>query len=118
MSGIDRRNKLDVDQFQYRTTKDGTYDDVTPIFYPESDPFTVRFNVRQTIWLSVDKSIPIHEDRIWNALSCTRGQSKSTSHWTGKIRGSLVQLDDADGALLEAALRAQVNGGRAYEVAA
>ncbi|MGQ0659230.1 MAG: hypothetical protein ACT4NU_14290 [Chromatiales bacterium] len=95
---------------------DGPYEDVSPIFYPESDPFVVRFRVSPAIWLPVDKSIPIHDDRIWNALSFTRGQSKASSTWIGKIQGSLVQLDDEDGRLLEAALRAQVNGGKVYEV--
>lgn len=95
---------------------DGPYEDDTPIFYPDSDPFIVRFRVRPAIWLPVEKAVPIHEDRIWNQLSFTKGQNKSSSTWTGKIRGSLVQLSDADGSLIESALRAQVNGGRVYEV--
>jgi len=92
----------------------GPFNDDTPIFYPERDPFTVRFTVRPIIWLPVDKAIPIHESLIWDRLSFTKGQDKSTSTWTGKIRASLVQLAEADGAFLEGAVGAQVDGGTAY----
>lgn len=95
---------------------DGPYEDDTPIFYPESDPFVVRFRVRPTIWLPVERAVPIHEERIWDHLSFTKGQSRSSSTWTGKIRGSLVQMAEPDGALIESVLRSQANGGRVYEV--
>lgn len=95
---------------------EGPFDDDRPIFYPENDPFVVRFRVRPLVWLPVDKAIPIHEDRVWTQLSFTRGQSKHSSSWTGKLRGSLVQLDDADGAFLEALIREQMGGGEAYPV--
>lgn len=94
----------------------GPFNDETPLFYPENDPFVVRFRVRPSAWLTVDKAIPIHEDRIWNQLSFTRGQSKSSSSWTGKLRGSLVQLDDADGVFLESVIRGQLDGGETYPV--
>ena len=32
---------------------DGPSVDETPIFYPENDPFVVRFRVRPLVWLSV-----------------------------------------------------------------
>ncbi len=95
---------------------DGPAVDERPIFYPENDPFIVRFRVRPLVWLPVEKAIPIHEDRVWNRLSFTRGQSKHSSSWTGKVRGSLVHLDDADGAFLEALIREQLDGGEAYPV--
>jgi predicted RNA-binding protein len=94
----------------------GPYVDDKPIFYPESDPFVVRFRVRPTAWLPVEKSIPIHEDHIWNELSFTRGQDRGSSTWTGKIRGSLVQLSDKDGALLESVIQEQLNDGYPYPV--
>jgi hypothetical protein len=53
---------------------------------------------------------------VWNALSFTRGQSKGSSTWTGKLRGSLVQLDEADGAFLEKLLQAQIHGEITYPV--
>ncbi len=95
---------------------DGPLVDETPIFYPENDPFVVRFRVRPLVWLAVEKAIPIHENRVWNELSFTRGQSKRSSSWTGKLRGSLVRLDDSDGAFLEGLIREQMDGGETYPV--
>ena len=95
---------------------EGPYLDETPLFFPVGDPFVVRFRVRPIAWLSVEKALPIHEDRVWNALSFTRGQSRSSSTWTGKLRGSLVQLAENDGAFLESAIQAQASGGVTYPV--
>lgn len=86
---------------------EGPYLDETPLFFPVGDPFVVRFRGRPIAWLSVEKALPIHEDHVWNALSFTRGQSRSSSTWTGKLRGGLVQLDENDGAFLEAAITAK-----------
>jgi hypothetical protein len=95
---------------------EGPFIDHTPVFYPEDDPFVVRFRVRELVWLSVEKAIPIHEDHVWDRLSFTRGQSRSSATWTGKLRSSLVQLDDSDGNFLEALLRAQLKGDVTYPV--
>lgn len=95
---------------------EGPFIDETPIFYPEDDPFVVRFRVRTVVWLPVDKAVPIHEDYVWNKLSFTRGQSRHSSTWTGKLRGSLVQLDESDGAFLEALVQKQIEGGQTFPV--
>lgn len=95
---------------------EGPYVDQTPRFLPDSDPFLVRFRVKPIAWLPVEKGLPIHEDHVWNALSLTRGQSKSSSMWTGKLRGSLLQLSESDGAFLESAIQAQASGGVTYPV--
>jgi hypothetical protein len=95
---------------------EGPYVDDTPILTAECDPYVVRFRVKPTVWLPVEKGVPIHEDRVWNALSFTRGQSKGSSTWTGKLRGSLVQLAPEDGALIESIITAQANGGVTYPV--
>jgi predicted RNA-binding protein len=92
------------------------FEDDKPIFYPDSDPFVVRFKVRPTIWLTKEKAVPIYEDELWNRLSFTKGHERGTPTWTGKIRASLVRLSDADGRLIEDVLRRQHNGGRIYEV--
>jgi hypothetical protein len=39
---------------------------------------------------------------------------KGSPSWTGKVRGSLVRLDDQDGAFLSEKLTAQVDGGKSY----
>ncbi len=88
----------------------GPFEDATPIFYPESDPFIVRFHVKPIVWLPVEKAFPIHDDRVWTQLSFTHDQYKVTSTWTGPIRRSLGKMDDADGALIESLLLRQAAG--------
>src|SRR5689334_16162842 len=86
---------------------EGPFRDNTPIFLPTDDPFVVRFRVKPEVWLPIEQSIPIHDEKIWNAMSFTRHLPKGSIGWTGKVRGSLVKLDDADGRLLTEALVAQ-----------
>lgn len=93
---------------------DGPFINDKPIFLPEADPFVVRFHVRPVAWLDIDKALPIHDDAIWNGLSFTRGLEKGSIGWTGKVRGSLVRLDDRDGKFLAEKLRAQSAEAKAY----
>jgi hypothetical protein len=95
---------------------DGPYTDNKPIFVPpaELDPFVVRFHVRPRVWLEIEQGIPIHEDFIWRHLSFTRGLDKNSTLWTGKVRGSLVRLDDADGQLIADAIVEQAHKAKAY----
>jgi len=95
---------------------DGPFQDEKPIFYPENDPFVVRFRVRPAVWLSVEKAIPIYEAEIWDQLSFTRGQTRGTPTWTGSVRTSLVQLSDGDGRLLESVLLEQNRGGKRFPI--
>lgn len=93
---------------------EGPFTDDKPIFVAEKDPFVVRFRVRPVLWLDIAMGIPIHDDTIWNGLSFTRGIAKSSTAWTGKVRGSLVRLDDEDGRFLVEKLMAQAAGGKPY----
>ena len=93
---------------------EGPFIDDKPIFQPEDDPFVVRFRVRQQVWLEIEKAIPIHDDAMWGGLSFTRGLEKGSTAWTGKVRGSLVRLDDRDGKFIADALTAQSLGGKSY----
>ena len=95
---------------------EGPFIDDKPIFVPESDPFVVRFRVRPKVWLEIEKAIPIHDDVVWNGLSFTRDLEKGSIAWTGKVRGSLVRLDDRDGKFLAETLTAQSLGGRPYPI--
>ena len=81
---------------------------------PESDPFVLRFRVRPVVWLNVDKAVPIHDDTIWTGLSFTKGLEKGSIAWTGRVRGSLVRLDNRDGKFLTEQLTGQDAGGRLY----
>src|SRR5438552_1099683 len=40
---------------------EGPFLDNKPLFYAEADPFIVRFRVKPSVWLPVEKAIPIHE---------------------------------------------------------
>jgi predicted RNA-binding protein len=93
-----------------------SFKDNTPIFLSENDPFTLRFKVKPLIWLEKEKSIPIHEDEIWNNLSFTKGQDKKSALWTGPIRYGLNLIDNQDGVFLEAMLNRQLKDGKIYEV--
>ena len=93
---------------------EGPFIDSTPIFLPENDPFVVRFKVRPKVWLPLDQSLPIHETSVWTGLSFTRALERGSIAWTGKIRGSLVKLDDKDGKFLADALAAQTTLPKTY----
>ena len=90
--------------------------DDTPIFYPEDDPFIVRFKVKPIVWLPKEKAVPIHEDKVWHNLSFTREHNKQSTIWTGKVRGSLVPLSTADGQLLEKLMLEQQGSGETFPV--
>lgn len=92
------------------------YVDDTPLFYPENDPFMVRFQVRPITWLKRDYCIPIHEDAVWDKLTFTKGTSKQGSKWTGIVRRSLNRMDDADGNFLEKLLLSQDSECKSYPV--
>ena len=93
---------------------EGPFINDKPIFVAENDPFVVRFRVHTAVWLDIEKAIPIHDDAMWNGLSFTRGLPKGSLGWTGKVRGSLVRLDDRDGGFLAQKLTAQMASDTSY----
>ncbi|WP_168792305.1 hypothetical protein [Paraburkholderia aromaticivorans] len=95
---------------------EGPFIDDKPIFLPENDPFIVRFRVRPTVWLDIDKGIPIHDRSVWERLSFTRDLKEGGIAWTGKVRSSLVQLGEQDGAFLAELLTAQAIEGKSYPI--
>jgi hypothetical protein len=88
----------------------------SPIFYPDNDPFVIRFRVKPLIWLPRDKTVPIHEPVLWDRLSFTSGVAHDSSKWTGKVRTSLNLITREDGELLESLLAGQVSGGTEYTI--
>lgn len=92
------------------------YRDNSPLFYSSDDPYIIRFRVKPIVWLPKEKSIPIHDDRVWNRLSFTRNVDKGSSAWTGLIRSSLNLLNEDDGRFLEELIAAQVNGDEVFEI--
>jgi hypothetical protein len=94
----------------------GPYKDETPIFTPENDPFIIRFKVNATAWLDLDKAVPIHDEEMWNGLSFTRELPHTSIAWTGKVRGSLVRLDDSDGEFIAKVLKRQIADPTIYPI--
>jgi hypothetical protein len=92
------------------------YLDDTPLFYPEGDPYVIRFKVRPVVWLPKDQAIPIREKHIWDTLSFTKGVARNSPTWTGKVRISLNKLSDADGQFLQDQILAQQTSGQRYPV--
>jgi hypothetical protein len=92
------------------------YIDEGPLFYAENDPYVVRFKVRPLVWLPKEKAVPIHEKRVWDALTFTRGCEPKSSVWTGKVRISLNKLSPEDGQFLENLLTSQQAAGETYPV--
>lgn len=98
------------------TVDHGPYEDHSPIFIPENDPFIIRFKVNPIAWLDLDKAVPIHDEEMWKGLSFTRDLPKSSIAWTGKVRGSLVRLDEADGEFIAGVLERQVSTPKVYPI--
>jgi hypothetical protein len=95
---------------------DECYVDETPLFYPEADPYVIRFRVRPIVWLSKDQAIPIREKHIWDSLSFTKGVVPNSPTWTGKVRTSLNKLSEEDAHFLENQLLAQLSAGNRYPI--
>jgi hypothetical protein len=62
--------------------------DRKPIFTQEDDPFILRFKVKVIVWLPLIKSVPIHNDLIWNNLTFTKQLSKDRNKWTYMVFSS------------------------------
>ncbi|MDD5700719.1 MAG: EVE domain-containing protein [Dehalococcoidales bacterium] len=77
------------------------FEDSTPRFYKQDDPFSIRFKVLPIVLLPFEHAIPIHEDYIWNSLSFTKNCDKKKSNWTGPLRVSLREFNREDALFLE-----------------
>lgn len=96
---------------------EGPFQDSTPIFYLENDPFVIRFRVKVLVWLAPEKAVPIQDSEVWNTLSITRDYDPRSSRWTGKIRTSLAPIAEPDGRYLENLLVSQAQGGKSFPLA-
>ena len=102
--------------FGLLTIDAGPYKDAAPVFTAEDDPFIVRFKVSTAVWLDLDRAVPIHDEEMWNGLSFTRELPHNSIAWTGKVRGSLVRLEDSDGEFISQVLRRQLVNPRVYPI--
>jgi len=90
------------------------FEDATPLFVEQDDPFVVRVKVKPLVWLSPEHGIPIHDPAIWSQLSFTKGHSQDSTSWTGAVRTALAPLAPEDGALLASLLSTQAAAPREY----
>jgi hypothetical protein len=88
--------------------------DDTPIFYDKDDPFVVRFKVKPLVWLAPEHAIPALDDLVWTRLSFTKNQSKHSTVWAARVRGSLSRLNAEDATVLEQALLEQQTKKRVF----
>lgn len=89
--------------------------DDTPLFFEEDDPFVVRFKVEPLAWLTIEKAVPIRDDRVWKHLTFTRNCDPDTQSWTAILRTSLNRLSDEDGQFLEKLILSQASDGVIYQ---
>lgn len=92
--------------------------DNQPIFMEADDPFIIRFRVSPKVWLAPEEGIPINNDISWKHLSFTKNLSKTSTAWTGRVRGSLTRLADEDGRYLETLLMAQGSERKSFPLTA
>ena len=84
------------------------FQDDSPIFYENDDPFIVRFNVKPIALLKKEHALPIKEPVVWNNLSFTKNIPTHGTQWTGPLRSSLKQMEDEDGKFLEVLILKQL----------
>lgn len=92
------------------------YEDDSPIFYENDDPFVVRFKVNPIALLSKENAIPIKEPIVWNNLTFTKNIPTHGTQWTGPLRSSLKLMEEEDGIFLEDLIIKQLNNENVYPV--
>ena len=92
------------------------FEDTTPIFADDNDPFVIRFHVNPTVIFDFEHSIPIEVPELWNNLSSTRNLTVGSFGWaqSAGLRQSLVEINNTDGELVERMIRDQVTQQRVY----
>jgi hypothetical protein len=93
--------------------ENGPFIDDAPVFFPENDPFIVRFRVKTLSWLPIEETVPIQETEIYSKLSFTRNV-RPGGYWLGPLRRSLQKLERSDGDLLHSVLKKQSNSHRLF----
>src|SRR5262249_11099466 len=90
------------------------YEDQTPIFADENDPFPIRFKVTPRVMLGFEHSIPIEE--LWAQLSFTKELVQGSVGWAqaAKLRQSLLRISDGDGKIIETTLGQQAQSKRLF----
>jgi hypothetical protein len=85
------------------------FEDTTPIFADDNDPFPIRFRVRPVVTLDFEHSIPIATPDLWPNLSFTKNLVAGTAAWAQaqRMRQSLVPISEQDAQLISRLLQQQ-----------
>jgi hypothetical protein len=83
------------------------FQDGTPIFTAQDDPFTVRFKVNPLVTLAPEHGIPIYD--VWHHLKMCNGIDPSSMGWAYKVgvARSLGIIDPADDQIISDLLNKQ-----------
>lgn len=83
------------------------FEDSSPIFAEENDPFPIRFEVKPQVMLDFEHAIPI--ENLWSELSFTNQLKAGSVGWAqaAKLRQSLISISNDDGAAIMRALEQQ-----------
>jgi hypothetical protein len=94
------------------------FEDTTPIFADENDPFPIRFRVAPVTLLDFEHSIPIELPALWNNLSFTKNLVAGSFGWaqSARMRQSLFEIATADGELICRLLKEQSIAKQRYEL--
>jgi hypothetical protein len=94
------------------------FEDTTPIFSDDNDPFPIRFRVTPVVMLDFEHSVPIELPEVWNNLSFTKNLVAGSFGWaqSARMRQSLIQIPNTDGELICRILRQQADAQQRYEL--
>jgi len=94
--------------------KSNFFIDDTPIFFQDSDPFIIRFEVKPIITLKMEESVPIQE--TWQNLSFTKGVEVGSFGWAQSVglRSSLKELSKNDATQIIETVSQQSNDPKPY----
>lgn len=92
------------------------FEDSSPIFSDENDPFPIRFTVNPQVLLEFEEAIPIEEEFLWKHLSFTRDIASGSFGWAqfAGLRTSLREIETTDGELIARSIRLQSTQHKKY----
>jgi hypothetical protein len=92
------------------------FEDSTPIFADENDPFPIRFKVRPQVMFDFEHAIPI--ENMWSELSFTNQLRAGSVGWAqaAKLRQSLISISSDDGAAILRALERQKSERHVFQL--
>jgi hypothetical protein len=96
----------------------GAFEDSSPIFAEDNDPFPIRFSVNPKLMFDFEHSLPVELPELWTKLSFTRKLKPGSFGWaqSAKLRQSLIEIAEPDGILLNQVLSEQARTMKSYPI--